>query len=394
VGGGLVGLTAALAFSQQERTVKLFEAVDLQPHKPSELDVRSIALSYSTMQIFRSLNLWDDLQAQSAAITDIHVSSAGHFGVTRLSAADLQLDAMGYVVEYHILIQVLLDAVKKSSSIELVSPAQVLSVSQTESSALLNVQLNGKQQTVEAALLVVADGAGSSVRDKLAIQAETKDYQQAAIIANLKIQQPSVNCAYERFTSGGPMAMLPLPEQRYAMVWTNTPHRAETLMQLSDDDFIHQVHQQFGYRLGFFSQVGKRVRFDLKLTRASRLVAGRAVLIGNAANALHPVAGQGFNLALRDIGLLFDLITDIDLQSTQLPPQLEQYELQRSADQNQTVQLSDWLVQLFSNNLPLLNHSRAGALAALDLCPWLKQEVSWQGMGYGSGCSSLMRGVR
>ena len=394
VGGGLVGLAAAIALARQGRSVKLLEASDLKPAAPAAMDARSIALSYSTIQIFRALKLWPDLLKNAAAITNIHVSSAGHFGVTRLNAADCQLDAMGYVVEYHHLIQTLLDAAEREQNIELITPAQVVSVHQQEDTVTLQYQSADKTETLNTALLIVADGANSSVREKLAIATQTKDYRQAAVICNVKIKRPASHCAFERFTKDGPLALLPLPHQRYAMVWTNTPERAEALMQLSDNDFLQQVYQHFGYRLGLFERLGTRARFDLKLTRASKLVSGRAVLIGNAANTLHPVAGQGFNLALRDVGLLFDLLTDVDLQSDQLQIQLTQYQQQRVSDQNQAVNYGDRLVEFFSNDLALLNHLTAGALAALDLCPVLKNEVSWQGMGYGSGYSSLMRGVK
>ena len=393
VGGGLVGLAAAIALARQGRSVKLLEAFDLQQAEPAEMDARSIALSYSTIQIFRALGLWHKLQKKAAAITNIHVSSAGHFGVSRLKATDCQLDVMGHVIEYHHLIEVLLEVASKQGKIELITPAKVTAVQQNDAHVAITYKYNGIEIALKAALLIVADGANSSVREKLGITADTNDYQQTAIITNLKITRPSHHCAFERFTKDGPLALLPLPNQRYAMVWTNIPPRAEQLMRLSDKDFIQQVYKQFGYRLGVFSGVGARTGFELKLTRAKQLVAGRSVLIGNAANTLHPVAGQGFNLALRDIGLLFDQISNVDLQSDLLSTRLEQYQQLRSKDQNQAVNYGNGLVQLFSNNIPVLNHLRAGALAALDLCPIVKTEVSWQGMGYGSGCSSLMRGV-
>ncbi len=393
VGGGLVGLAASIAFARQGRQVKLLEAFDLKQADPAELDARSIALSYSTIQIFQSLGLWQGLRKYAAAITDIHVSSAGHFGVTRLKASDLQLDAMGYVIEYHHLIQNLLEAAEKEPNIELMTPAKVISVQQNNTFVTLQYDFAGNPDSLNAALLVAADGAGSSVREHLGITAETMEYNQAAIVTNVKIKQPSTGCAFERFTADGPLALLPLPNQRYALVWTNTPLRTDALMQSSDAVFMQQLYRKFGYRLGLFEQIGTRVRFDLKLTRASRLTAGRAVLIGNAANSLHPVAGQGFNLALRDIGVLFDLMSGRDLYSDQLQAQLELYQQKRADDQNQAVTYGNGLVELFSNNIPVLSHLRAGALAALDLCPLIKQEVSWQGMGYGSGCSSLMRGT-
>ena len=392
VGGGLVGLTAAIAFSQQGRCVTLLEERNLQLDQPAELDARSIALSYSSAQILQSLDLWRDLQPQTAAIERIHVSSAGHFGVTRLDAAEHGLSAMGYVVEYHILLQALLVRAKSDPNIVIVSPLDDLSVTQAEDSVTFDFRVAGKKESLRAALLLVADGAHSTVREKLGIEAETLDYQQSAIIANVKLERAANGCAYERFTAAGPLALLPLPNRRYALVWTHTPARAEQMMQLADEDFLQQLYEIFGYRLGYFSKLGQRARFDLALTRAKRLVAGRAVLIGNAANTLHPVAGQGFNLALRDVGLLYDEISGLDLGAEKLPSALGRYEQGRAEDQRQTVAMGNGLVELFSNDMPLLNHLRAAALAALDLCPVLKSEFGWRGMGYGSGCSSLMRG--
>lgn len=392
IGGGLVGLTAAIALSYQGRSVRLIESNDLGHQVPAELDARSIALSWSSIQIFRSLGLWQNLNSLAAPISHIHVSSAGHFGVSRLSAQDLELDAMGYVIEYHLLIQYLQDLVEQDPAIDMLSPVQLESLDQYDNGVTVHCRMNGVKNQFETRLLLVADGGQSRVREQLEIEIDTFDFRQSAIIANIRTEQPADSYAYERFTSEGPLALLPLPRQRYAMVWTHTPERAESLMTLSDEEFFDQLYKCFGYRLGYFEELGSRARFDLKLTRAKQLVRGRCILIGNAANTLHPVAGQGFNLALRDIGVLFDTLTGAKLQSDVIPIRLEQYAQQRGQDQSQSVRLSSLLVQLFSNDLPVLNHVRAAALAALDICPLIKQEVSWQGMGYGDGCSSLMRG--
>ncbi|MBC8211156.1 MAG: 2-octaprenyl-6-methoxyphenyl hydroxylase [Gammaproteobacteria bacterium] len=392
-GGGLVGLVAALAFSRQGHSVCVLEARDPALEQPAQMDARSIALSLSTIQIFNALGVWPQLQQQTAAIRHVHVSSAGHFGVSRLHASDLQREAMGFVVEYHVLLRYLLEAVSRDSAIELITPARLLDLQQTEHKVTLHYQRENKTVRLETSLLVVADGAHSSIREMLGIAAHTDDYHQSAIVANVKTTHAFNGYAYERFTVNGPLALLPLPDQRYALVWTNPPQRSELLMRLSDQPFIDELHRQFGYRLGYFSAVGKRVQFGLTRTRSERLADGRCVLIGNAANTLHPVAGQGFNLALRDVGQLYDAIEALDLASSGLSVGLTEYESARKKDQQRTVQLGDALVSLFSNDLPLINHLRAGALVALDVCPLLKQEFSWQGMGFGAGYSSLMRGV-
>lgn len=393
VGGGLVGLVCSLVLARQGRRVKLLEAMDFNPPIPLDLDARSIALSWSTVKIFESLGVWQELKNKASAISSIHVSSAGHFGITRLKASELELNAMGYVIEYHLLNSVLLNAVNRQPEIELNSPARVTSVTQHNAGVSIKYQADESKLMLSASLLVVADGAGSSVRDMLGINSSVTDYKQSAIVTNLKIKQTDSGCAFERFTMKGPLALLPLPNQRYALVWTNSLSSTDALLQMPEDEFLQQLHEVFGYRLGVFEQVGSRVSFALKLTRADRLTEGRAVLIGNAANSLHPVAGQGFNLALRDIGGLYDLLDKVDLTSEKLSSRLDRFQLSRVKDQDFTVENGHRLVQLFSNNTAVLNHLRAGALATLDLCSMLKKEVSWRGMGFGSGCSSLMRGT-
>ena len=393
VGGGLVGLAAAITLAYQGRRVTLLEASELETQDPHALDARSIALSYSTIQIFRSLGLWTQLQAMAAPIRHIHVSSAGFFGVTRLDASDLGLEAMGYVIEYHLLLNSLLQHARQQSAIEIVTSAHVDKVEQVGEEIQLTYRIDQQQKVLHCPLVVVADGANSPLRDKLGIGSEILDYQQTALIANVQLAQSGNGWAYERFTDAGPLALLPLPGQRYALVWTHSSEQIDDRMTLSDQELIQQLHELFGYRLGEFIGIGTRARFDLKLTRATQLVSGRCVLIGNAANSLHPVAGQGFNLALRDIAQLFDSLQDVELATTALSDHLQGYQQQRQTDQQQTVGYGHGLVSLFSNNLPLLNHLRAGGLAALELVPVLKKEFSWLGMGYGSGCSSLMRGV-
>ena len=392
VGGGLVGLTAALAFSRQGREVCLLESSNLQQPAPKQLDARSLALSHSSIQILSKLGVWAELQAEAAAIRHIHVSSAGHFGVTRLHARDLDLEAMGQVVEYHVLARHLLEQAQRDGHIRIVSPASFTSLQPLSSAIEVTCQLEQAVNQIEAAVLLVADGAGSSAREALGIGASVQDFAQHALIANVQIGHDGEGVAYERFTDEGPLALLPLTDRRYALVWTNPPERTQRLLDMSPQEFLSALHKRFGYRLGRFSAVGERVAFPLRLTRADRLVSGRCVVIGNAANTLHPVAGQGLNLAMRDIATLYDLLQGRDLDHEYFPAQLQSYPELRKRDQNLAVGLSSSLVQLFSNRLPLLNHARAGALAALDLCPPAKHEFSWVGMGFGATASSLMRG--
>lgn len=396
VGGGLVGLSAALVLSQHGFSIQLIEARPLENtelnDKSSSLDVRSLALSHASEQIFNAIGLWEKLQPLAAPIKQIQVSSAGRFGVTRLHAKKINLDAMGYVIEYHQLQEQLLAAVKARRNVTILAPACVDDIDTGQSGLKITFTMDGKSRDLTTDLMVVAEGASADIREKLGISVETTDYHQVALAANIQTDVPFSGIAYERFTPEGPMAMLPLTESRYALVWTQTAEAAEDLMQLSDQAFLRQLQQKFGYRLGVLKAVGQRASFPLRLSRVRPLVTANSVMIGNAANTLHPVAGQGFNLAMRDIAVLYDQLNGVDLKSDQLLVQLESYQQQRVTDQQQTVLAGHGLVKLFSNDWPLLNHVRSAALAALDLAPLLKREVSWRGMGFGHGLSSLMRG--
>ncbi len=388
VGGGLVGLSAALALQTSGQKIKIIEASSLHHPESGGLNARSIAVSYSSVQIFRALGVWQSIKKQAAAIRNIHVSSQGHWGVTRLSASELELDAMGYVIESRLLATSLLEKVEASDNIELLTCAQFESI-ETGDESRVGYQFEDQHYQQLSSLTIIADGANSSAREQLGVEHNTVDYGQAAIITNLEFSKPVDAMAYERFTEQGPLAILPLGGKRYACVWTRNIENAEALMQLDDGVFIDELQRCFGFRMGYIEAIGQRFSFDLQRVEARQLTKGRCLLIGNAANALHPVAGQGFNLALRDIATLYDLLggrvlSDLDV--------LAEYESIRKAEQDRVVRLGDGLVGLFSNRLPLLNHLRAGSLAALDLLPPLKSQVALSGMGMSFGGNALLRG--
>lgn len=394
IGGGLVGLSAALALQGSGQNITVIEASSLHHPETDGLNTRSIALSYSSVQIFRALGVWQSIKKQATPIRNIHVSSQGHWGVTRLSAGELELDAMGYVIESRLLAASLLGKVEASDHIELLTGAQFESI-ETGTNVRIDYQIEGEQCRQIAQMAIIADGANSSAREQLGIEHSTVDYGQAAIITNLEFSKPVNAMAYERFTEQGPLAILPLGGKRYACVWTRNSEDAESLMQLDDAAFIDELQRCFGFRMGYIEATGKRFSFDLHRVEARQLAKGRCLLIGNAANALHPVAGQGFNLALRDIATLYDLLDGrkvSDLDNSARLSLLAAYEANRKAEQNRVIRLGDGLVSLFSNQLPVLNHLRAGSLAALDLLPALKTQVALSGMGMTFGGNALLRG--
>lgn len=396
-GGGLVGLAAALVMAIRHPSICLVEASDFESagRAPvSTLDTRSIALSLSSVQIFKALGLWEKLQPLCAPIESVHISSKGYFGITRLDRRQLGLPPFGYVIEYHDLQRVLLTAVRQLKQIELCGSSELTSVDDSSGDWMATEKHSADGvETLQSRLVLVADGAHSRLRDMLGIAAQKLDYQQSAIAANVQIKQPGKGVAYERFTEQGPLALLPLNDQRYALVWTQAQSQSQALIDLSDEAFIDQLHLRFGYRLGRFSAVGRRSVFPLHRVRSTKLVKGGYVLIGNAANALHPVAGQGFNLALRDIATVYDVLQDQAFSDSSVADKLQHYQALRKTDQDRTVNYGHMLVQLFSNEWPILNYLRSAGLAKLDLCSILKAEVSWIGMGFTANPPTLLRGV-
>jgi 2-octaprenyl-6-methoxyphenol hydroxylase len=398
VGGGLIGLCAALALQHSGRKVSVIESGSLlQSEKdPVGLNARSIALSYASVQIFKALDIWNEVKHLASPIRTIHISSKGHWGVSRLKASDYELEAMGYVIESQLLGNCLLEKINQSKSINLVTRATVESI-EVEHNSQLSYRSPDGIKSLQTDLIVIADGAQSKARDSLGIKHETIDYEQSAIITNVIFDKPIAAAAYERFTESGPLAMLPLGQNRYACVWTCKPDDALELMALDDEAFMQSLQQCFGFRLGFIEQVGKRFSFPLQRTEAKSLTQNRCVLIGNAANALHPVAGQGFNLGLRDIASLQGLLEGRSIINQVANPGtlsqlLAAYEQLRQSEQTQVIRLGDGLVSLFSNDLPLLNHFRSAALGLLDIMPALKSEVALSGMGLATGGNAMMRG--
>lgn len=383
IGGGLVGLCAALALQHSGQNISIIESSLLEQPTTGGLNARSIALSYSSVQIFSALGIWRSIKQHAAAIEHIHISSQGHWGVSRLQASDYEIPALGYVIESRHLAASLLEQVESSDQINLITDASFDSIENDEPVAI-GYQHKDCSHYLSCRLALIADGAGSKARDALGIDHKQIDYGQSAIITNVEFDKPIVNQAYERFTEQGPLAILPLGGNQYACVWTRDNQAAESLMQADDAMFIEALQACFGYRMGYIEKVGERYCFPLNRTEARQLIKGKCVLIGNAANTLHPVAGQGFNLALRDVATLYELL------KTDAP--LVEYQRLRQREQRQIVRLGDGLVSLFSNQLPLLDHVRAGSLALLDHMPMLKEQVAMSGMGLGFGGNAMLRG--
>ncbi|PUA28226.1 MAG: 2-octaprenyl-3-methyl-6-methoxy-1,4-benzoquinol hydroxylase [Cellvibrio sp. 79] len=393
IGGGMVGtsLASMLAASQPQLRIALIEAQPFaqadEVHYQSSFDARSTALSYGTAKIMQELGLWGELQQHITPIAQVHVSDRGHFLGGLIDATTNNLDAVGYVVENAWLGKVLLANVQARESIECFTPAKVLELIPQENSTRLRVQSGTRDFFIDTALAVVADGGDSAVRRNLGIATQIREYGQTAIITNVEFSEPHQGIAFERFTDQGPIALLPLGEsvhaQKSALVWTLPAGEADEILLASDADFLAHLQTRFGFRVGKFTRVAKRFAYPLQLVLAEEQIRSHVVLLGNAAHFLHPVAGQGFNLALRDCACLVTTLRNSHAQ--QKSPGdlavLQTYLETQALDQQLTIEFSDKLVRLFSNNyLPLIALRHLGLLS-LESLPLLKDQFMAQTMG-------------
>ncbi len=378
VGGGMVGACLALALQPFAREVG-WRIRLIESHPPGETvqtsyDARATALSHGSRLLLERLGVWEDLAQQVEPIRRIHVSDRGHPGVTRLDAQQEGVPALGYVVENARLGQVLLGALDKKV-VEWLAPARVFKVQARAGGYSLDIEQQGAVSQLETDLLVLADGGRSGLLDQLGVHREMKPYGQAAIIANLSSADGHQSVAYERFTSSGPLALLPLSGKRSALVWTLPEDQAAGVAALPDAQFLARLQEAFGYRMGALTQVGTRLCYPLQLIEAQEQVRPHLVVLGNAAHSLHPIAGQGFNLSLRDTLALADTLVTAGKQQRQ-PGDLavlQEYLQRQQRDQRQTVAFSDYLTRLFmGRNLGLLG---------LDLLPPARRLFARQAMG-------------
>ncbi|HRJ54122.1 MAG TPA: 2-octaprenyl-6-methoxyphenyl hydroxylase [Candidatus Thiothrix moscowensis] len=394
VGGGMVGASLAVALKPLKLKVGLIEAYNFGVAEQPSYDDRSIALSYGSSRIYQGMGIWGKLRSGVESIQHIHVSDRGHFGAARMEATEENVPALGYVVESRVLGKLLYDELA-TGEIALLVPAKVYGVEQSADSVQVQIERNGVVDTLQTRLLVVSDGRDSSVREALGIDSIRSEYHQTALIANVTTSEPHRNTAYERFTANGPLALLPLTEGRYSLVWTHRDDEVANTLQLDDADFLRKLQLEFGYRQGAFTKVGQRAAYPLVLQKAVKEVAGRAVVIGNASHALHPVTGQGLNLGLRDVAQLADLLAETVLANSDpgAADLLARYQRLREPDHQSVVRYTDTLVRVFSNDFAPLAHARAAGLMAVDRIALLRHWNARQGMGVRQRQTRLARGL-
>jgi 2-octaprenyl-6-methoxyphenol hydroxylase len=412
VGGGMVGGSMACALTGADLNVAVIEASPLDAETQPSFDERTIALTWSSRQIFSGLGLWDriDASGEASPILDIEVSDRGHLGSCRLSHDDAGTAALGYVVPTRVTGRVLHDAIKTDENIQLFCPATVVDVQRNAGSVEARVVLSGdaggvtagaangqgdgEAKVLSARLLVIADGGRSTLRDRLGFERTTKSYPQSALITTVKTDKPHHGLAYERFVGSGPLALLPIKTDEFAVVWTLEPQDVATFTEMSDGRFLAKLQIAYGDRAGTFESLGSRQVYPLTLERVNQPAGQRVVVIGNAAHLVHPVAGQGFNLGLKDVADLTELICEAHERGDDIgaPALVERYSTHRQRETRNVLEFTDRMIGVFASDfLPLVVGRNLG-LAAVEQLPPVKRALLRRTMGLHGHQSKLASG--
>ena len=398
VGGGLVGSALANALGRIPVRTALVEAHDPASFGQPGFDGRATALANGSQRILEQLGLWSGLRSEAEPIVSIHIGERGRFGAARIVAEEEGGEALGYTIENRALGEALWRPLERAAGFTSLAPAKLLSFTSDDDSVTAEIDYGGRPGIVRAKLMIAADGARSSVRRSLGIPVRENDYGQRAIIVNATTQAALAGRAFERFTAQGPLAVLPLSRGRAAIVWTLGHAEADRVMALSDDEFRRELQTAFGYRLGRIGRVGRRGVHTLSRVRSGALSDRRTLLVGNAAVSLHPVAGQGFNLALRDVATIAEIIADDAASRRELADAgsdavLGRYGEWRKEDQRKVAWFTHGLIRCFGARAPGLGAARGLGLLAFDVVPGAKPLLARHTMGMAGRLPRLARGL-
>ncbi|KAF3981107.1 MAG: 2-octaprenyl-6-methoxyphenyl hydroxylase [Methylococcales symbiont of Hymedesmia sp. n. MRB-2018] len=382
VGGGLAGNCLALALKESGLRIALVEASSREQQKQSPTGDRALALSAGTVKLLQALDAWNGVKEYATAIKNIHISDRGHFGKARLSAKKEGVEALGYVISGRNIEGHLAELVEKAN-IKQICPGRILGLISDRDAVHVSLKETDKPMSLSVKLLVGADGGQSTVRSLLEIPRHITQYQQTALITTVRSSIPHNNTAFERFTESGPLAVLPVNNEECSIVWTRTEEDAEDLMSSTEAEFLQQLQQCFGYVLGGLTLSSPRRAFPLSLIQAENMVSGRTVIIGNAVHQLHPVAGQGFNLGMRDVVQLAEMLVEQQQKKADIGGAsfLQRYVELREKDHKQTIQFTDGLVKIFSTDWLPLAAARSISLTVLDHIPFAKSMLAKHAMG-------------
>lgn len=382
IGGGLVGLTLLSALQASRFKVLLVDKNKFLPSQVDLFDSRTLALAPASIAILQTLGIWQLIHEQAIPISTIHISAARHFGATRLNKK--ANEPLGYVVE----IPHLYNACAKLANLDnILAPVKVVAVDQN--TATVTVQSDSKKILIKTKLIIAADGTNSAVRDLAKFTKQIKNFDQHAIVANLKLARSHANQAFERFTPNGPIALLPMSDRRVSLIWCSTLNKAESLLAMQKREFLNCLQQNFGYRVGRFQEVGRRALIPLQQTLMPNQFSWPLVFLGNSAHTLHPVAGQGFNLGLRDLASLAQCIYQYGLNSKMLSI----YQNMRNNDQKSIIDLTNIFLKTFASTIPGALLIRSVGLVSIDNIPMVQEILMHFLCGYVHPASDFACGI-
>lgn len=396
IGGGLVGASLACALAPLGLRIALLEAVAFRATSQPSYDDRTLALSASSCRILAAMEIWPALRENATPIREIVVRELGRPGKVILKPQELGLDRFGHVVEARVFGAALIDRIPQLGNVDTFCPASVRSVRTGPASAVIEYADEQGDGRIEASLLVGADGANSFIRDALGIEAQRHDYRQTAVICNISPERDHRGRAFELLTATGPFAVMPHVNGRCGLIWCVPREQAQHLLEMPEQEFMARAQARFGDELGDFIKIGRRSSYQLRLVRALEDTRERAIILGNAAHAIHPIGAQGFNLGLRDVAVLAEVLADArrrdpqaDLGQTAL---LHRYSDWRRPDQQATIADSDGLARLIANPSGLAAAARTAGLLAHAWLPLLRRKLAVRAMGFRGHIPRLARG--
>ncbi|OGT31756.1 MAG: hypothetical protein A3E87_02110 [Gammaproteobacteria bacterium RIFCSPHIGHO2_12_FULL_35_23] len=394
IGGGLVGLSLALALAPLDLQIIIIEAKPPAEKNKNPDESKAIALTYTSELIFKKLSIWPALISYANPIKALYISEYGKFGRCHIKAADLKLPNLGQLVPEAILLNTLTELVGKTKNIAFIRPAKVGRVDFNQRKLQVQIEGSVKVLSFTYRLLIAADGMDSQIRNSLHIKICKKDYKQAALVTRLNVSQDHQHTAYERFSPRGTLALLPIAPRRCALIITGDYNKIQTWQAFNEEAFLANLQQLMGYRLGRFSGLTKRLVFPLTMMVIEEQVKAGVIILGNAAHLLHPIAAQGFNLSLRDIATLTELIAEAKGEHKDFAKEalLQKYNELRVKDQASTICMTNNIVDIFNSESWFLQHSRQWGLLGLEYVPFLKTLFAKQAMGMRGKISKLIHG--
>ena len=381
VGGGMVGASMACSLADTDYKIAIVEAFKSNSDQQPSFDERTVALTYSSKLIFNAIDVWQDVASEAYPIKNIEVTNKDSFGFSTLGTNDIQTEALGYVVPTRRIGQVLHQRINNLENIDLICPATVESIENESDYAQLTIKQENETQTLHTKLVILADGGRSGLLEQLGFTAKTKTYPQSALIGIIGTDTAHDGKAYEHFTEDGPLALLPIRKQDYALAWTLKEQSAKNLYSNAEDKFLETLQVEFGKRAGNFKTIASRNVYPLSHSVLTRPFIDRTVIIGNAAHIVHPVAGQGFNLGLRDVGFLHDILTSTSNTDPGSENHLSNYSELRKHDTQVVGQFTDGLIRTFTSDFFPIKAGRNIGLSVINLLPSVKKGLLKRTMG-------------